>query len=120
MHTLPAKNVNRISTAYWELSPEDRLRFILYSGTLSKIAQHIALTVLIVTNGHRVPMSLRDIERITGWGKSTIAEHLPEVEKLFPIERRGGRAKPVICGDTPAAAGEDDRFAPIVLEGANV
>jgi hypothetical protein len=119
MYTIPNENVNKKSTAYWELSPEDRLRYILYSGSLSKIAQHIALTVLIVTNGHRVPMSLRDIERITGWGKSTIAEHLPEVEKLFPIERRGGRAKPVICGDAPAAV-EDDRFAPISLGGANV
>lgn len=78
------------------MTADQWLQRVLYSGRVTRVAQHLALVIFTLAtlqqkNGVRA--SARDLERITGWGRSTIHDHLEELEDFIHIERVGGRGK---------------------------
>lgn len=76
------------------MSREEFLRQVLYSGEVTKIAQHLALVLFLVSEGkNRVDITLREIEEITGWGKSTIRDHVSELEVFMKVTLGVGRSK---------------------------
>lgn len=76
------------------MSREEFLRQVLYSGEVTKIAQHLALVLFLVSEGkNRVDITVREIEDITGWGKSTIRDHISELEVFMKVTLGVGRSK---------------------------
>lgn len=76
------------------MSREEFLRQVLYSGEVTKIAQHLALVLFLVSEGkNRIGITVREIEDITGWGKSTIRDHISELEVFMKVTLGTGRSK---------------------------
>lgn len=76
------------------MSREEFLRQVLYSGEITKIAQHLALVLFLISDGkNRIDITLREIEDITGWGKSTIRDHVSELEVFMKVTLGVGRSK---------------------------
>ncbi len=76
------------------MTRDEFMRQVLYSGQLTKIAQHIALVVFLVAEGrNQLKLSLRDLERITGWDHKAIKDHMSELEVFMRVTFGGGRAK---------------------------
>ena len=76
------------------LSREEFIRRVLYSGDVTRIAQHLAVVIFLVAEGrNQLNLSVRDLERITGWSRPTIKDHLAELEVFVRVTFGGGRAK---------------------------
>jgi hypothetical protein len=76
------------------MSRDEFLRQVLYSGEVTKIAQHLALVLFLVSEGkNRIDITVREIEDITGWGKSTIRDHISELEVFMKVTLGVGRSK---------------------------
>lgn len=76
------------------MTREDFLRRVLYSGEVTQIAQHLAMVIFLVAEGrNQLNLSVRDLERITGWSRPTIKDHLTELEVFIKVTFGGGRAK---------------------------
>ena len=90
MHTSDgAPRLNAMTAAQW-------LDRVLYSGQITKVAQHLALVVIALAirqekNG--ISASLRDLEKITGWGRSTLKDHLAELDGFIHVTISQGRSK---------------------------
>jgi hypothetical protein len=70
------------------------LREVLFSGRVTGVAQHIALAIFYEAyDTGTANLSARDIDRITGWSASTIAENIGSLGELFDIDIGKGRAK---------------------------
>jgi hypothetical protein len=72
----------------------DWLYAVLHSGEVTQISQHLALVIFhsVDEDGH-LKASARDLERITGWGRQTIADHLGELKVFMSVQLGVGRAK---------------------------
>lgn len=78
------------------MTREDFLRRVMNSGEVTKIAQHLALVIFILSEGkNTIEASARDLERITGWGRSAIMDHLTELEVFMSVTLGVGRGKTV-------------------------
>lgn len=68
---------------------------ILNSGEVTRIAQHLALVIYHLSDPstNTAKLSARDLERITGWGRTSIIEHLDEIEIYIRVKWGQGRAK---------------------------
>lgn len=92
-------SVNRNYTSDQQPRPntvtrEEFLHRVLHSGEVTKIAQHLALVIFLLAEGHnQVKASVRDLERITGWTRTAIRDHLAELEIFMSITFGSGRAK---------------------------
>lgn len=77
------------------VTADEWLKAVLESGQVTRIGQHLALVVYAISklNSEVAKLSSRDLERITGWGKSTIADHLSELEVFMSVTWGKGRAK---------------------------
>lgn len=76
------------------MTRDEFMRQVLYSGQLTRIAQHIALVVFLVAEGrNQLNLSLRDLERITGWHRKAVKEHLDEIQIFMKVTLGTGRAK---------------------------
>ena len=79
------------------LTREEWLHGVLYSGEVTRISQHLALVIyhLADTTTNIAKLSARDLERITGWSKSAIADHMSELEVFVRVKWGAGRAKSI-------------------------
>lgn len=78
------------------LTRDEFLRQVLYSGQLTQIAQHIALVVFLVAEGkNQLGMSLRELQKITGWDRRAIKDHLSELEVFMRVTLGVGRVKAI-------------------------
>lgn len=69
---------------------------ILNSGEVTKVSQHLALVIFLLCEGsNQAKLSVRDLERITGWGRTAIRDHLSELEVFMKVTFGGGRAKTI-------------------------
>ena len=71
---------------------------VLDSGRITRVTQHLALVIFAMAirqqrNG--VSVSVRDLERKTGWSKSMIADHLEELGDFIQMTLGTGRRKSV-------------------------
>ena len=75
-------------------SAREWLKAVLHSGEVTRVGQHLALVIFhaVDENGH-LDASVRDLERITGWGRQTIADHLGELRAFMNLKLGTGRAK---------------------------
>ena len=72
------------------------LHAVLHSGEVTRVGQHLALVIFhSVDEKGRLEASVRDLERITGWGRQTIADHLGELKVFMSVQLGVGRAKSV-------------------------
>jgi hypothetical protein len=79
---------------------EQWLHAVLHSGRVSRIGQHLALVLyhLADVTTNIAKMSARDLERITGWSRTAITEHVNELHKLgefLSVQWGQGRAKSI-------------------------
>jgi hypothetical protein len=79
------------------LTREEWLRAVLYSGEVTRIAQHLALVIyhLADTTTQIAKLSARDLERITGWSRTAIIDHISELEVFVRVTWGKGRAKSI-------------------------
>lgn len=80
------------------MSADEWLHRVLYSGQITRVAQHLALVIHALAHQQTkngVAASLRDLERITGWGRSTLQDHLAELEMCIKVTPGRGRGKSV-------------------------
>lgn len=77
------------------MSRDEWLNAILQSGEVTRIAQHLALVIYHLSDPatNMAKLSARDLERITGWGRTAIIEHLDEMEIYIRVKWGSGRAK---------------------------
>ena len=76
------------------MTREEFLHRILHSGEITKIGQHLALVIFLLAEGNnQLHTSVRDLERITGWSKSMISDHLDELKIFMRVHFGTGRAK---------------------------
>jgi hypothetical protein len=67
---------------------------VLFSGVVDKVAQHLALVIYAESGGNGIlRASVRDLERLTGWSRSVIAENLRALEPVADIVYGVGRSK---------------------------
>lgn len=77
-------------------TPEEWLYAILYSGQVTRVGQHLALVLFHLANEKGVAsLSMRDLQSITGWGRTTISDHLGEIEVFIKTTFGRGRAKSI-------------------------
>ena len=74
---------------------EDWLAAVLSGRDVTRISQHLALVIYHLADPATgiAKRSLRELEAITGWGRSTIADHLAELEVFMRIYLGQGRGK---------------------------
>lgn len=74
---------------------EEWLHVILHSGEITRIGQHLALVIYHMSDPatNTAKLSARDLERITGWGRTAILDHLSEIEVFIRVTWGAGRAK---------------------------
>lgn len=76
------------------MSRDEFVKLVLHSGQITRIAQHLALVVFLAAEGkNQLNMSIRDLQKITGWSRPAIKDHLAELEVFMRITLGGGRAK---------------------------
>ena len=103
-----AQDVNRASTmaaAFTSdtqarpngLTRDEWLHAVLYSGEVTRISQHLALVIyhLADTTTQIAKLSARDLERITGWSRTAIIDHISELEVFVRVTWGKGRAKSI-------------------------
>jgi len=72
----------------------DWLRAVLYSGEVTRVAQHLALVLFHIAGEDGVlHASLRELEAITGWSRQTLSAHLDELRLFVSTTRGHGRGK---------------------------
>lgn len=77
-----------------ERTAEDWLEAILHSGQVTRVAQHLALVIFHIADEKGVAaISMRELERITGWSKSTLAAHLAEIKTFIDVTLGRGRGR---------------------------
>jgi hypothetical protein len=76
---------------------EDWLHVIIHSGEVTRVGQHLALVIyhLADSTTNIAKLSARDLERITGWGRTAIIKHLHEIHEFIRVTWGAGRAKSV-------------------------
>lgn len=76
---------------------EGWLHAILYSGEVTRIGQHLALVIYHLADPatNTAKLSARDLERITGWSRTAIIDHLAEIETFIRVTWGAGRAKSI-------------------------
>lgn len=74
---------------------EEWLDVILRSGQITRIGQHLALVIYHLSDPatNTAKLSARDLERITGWSRTAIIDHLSEIEVFIRVTWGAGRAK---------------------------
>jgi hypothetical protein len=76
------------------MTREEFIRRVLHSGEITQIAQHLALVVFLLAEGrNQLQLSVRDLEKITGWSRPTIRAHIDELDIFMRVTFGGGRAK---------------------------
>ena len=77
------------------MTRDEWLYAILQSGEVTRISQHLALVIYHLSDPatNSAKLSARDLERITGWGRTAIIEHIDELEIYIRVKWGQGRAK---------------------------
>lgn len=77
------------------MTRDEWLYAILQSGEVTRISQHLALVIYHLSDPatNTARLSARDLERITGWGRTAILEHLDELDIYVRVKWGQGRAK---------------------------
>jgi hypothetical protein len=77
------------------MTRDEWLYVILHSGEVTRIAQHLALVIYHLSDPatNSAKLSARDLEKITGWGRTAILEHLDEIDIYIRVRWGQGRAK---------------------------
>lgn len=77
------------------MSRDDWLFAILQSGQVTRIAQHLALVIYHLSDPttNIAKLSARDLEALTGWGRTTIRQHVDELDAFISVTWGQGRAK---------------------------
>lgn len=90
-----------------ERTPEEWLYAVLYSGQVTRVGQHLALVLFHLANEKGVAeLSLRDLQSITGWGRTTIYDHLGEIETFI----KTSFGEDVVVFELPFPRGPDFAF----------
>jgi hypothetical protein len=91
----PTQATSRPGLGHNGLTRDEWIRAILYGGQITRIGQHIALVIYHLTDPSTniAKASLRDLERITGWSRTAIDDHIAEIELYIRITFGAGRAK---------------------------
>src|SRR5258705_7093480 len=104
LSTVHTQDFNGSSTGDQQATPtisngfsrRDLLLRIMFSGEVTRVGQHLALVIFfLVDENGCASVSARDLERITGWTKTAIMDHLAEIEVFIRINYGRGRAKHV-------------------------
>jgi hypothetical protein len=119
-----AQEVNRAQSASTsdgvarpnEMTRDEFLRRVLYSGEITKLAQHIALVICLLAEKGSVHASVRDLERITGWTRQAIRDHLGELQMFMKVTLGVGRSKTHF----ELQGALEDAFATAIVSGAMV
>lgn len=102
MHT--SKNPQVVNAAYTSdgaprsnlMTREEFIRRVLHSGEVTQIAQHLAVVIFLLAEGkNQLKVSVRDLERITGWSRTAIGDHLSELRVFMNVTLGIGRAKAI-------------------------
>lgn len=74
---------------------EEWLHQVLYSGQVTRIGQHLAVVIYHLSDRETnvAKASVRDLDRITGWSRPTIMDHLSELDVFIRVTWGAGRAK---------------------------
>lgn len=77
------------------MTRDEWLYAILRSGQVTRIAQHLALVIYHLSDSstNSAKLSARDLEEITGWGRTAIRQHVDELENFIRVTWGAGRAK---------------------------
>lgn len=77
------------------MSRDEWLFTILRSGQVTRIAQHLALVIYHLSDPSTniARLSTRDLEGMTGWGRTTIRHHIDELDTFIAVTWGQGRAK---------------------------
>lgn len=77
------------------MTRDEWLHVILRSGQVTRIAQHLAFVIYHLSDPetNQAKLSARDLESITGWGRTAIMEHIDELEIYVRVAWGQGRAK---------------------------
>ena len=86
-----------MSTGHNGMSRDEWLHAILRSGQVSRIAQHVALVIYHLSDPttNMARLSTRDLEQITGWGRTAIRHHVDELDYFIRVQWGMGRAKAI-------------------------
>ncbi len=77
-------------------TPDEWLQAILFSGEVTRVGQHLALVLFCLADEKgSATLSMRDLQSITGWGRTTICDHLSEIEHFIKTTFGRGRGKSV-------------------------
>jgi hypothetical protein len=98
------------------MTREEFLRRVLYSGEITKLAQHIALVICLLAEKGSARASVRDLERITGWTRQAIRDHLGELDIFMKVTLGIGRAK----SHFELQGAIEDAFATAIVSGSMV
>lgn len=98
------------------MTREEFIRRVLYSGEVTKLAQHMALVICILAEKGSVHASVRDLERITGWTRQAIRDHLGELDTFMKVTLGIGRAKTHF----EIQGAIEDAFATAIVSGSMV
>lgn len=77
------------------MSRHEFLKRILLSGEITRVAQHLAMAIVVLADECQLKASVRDLERMTGWSKSKIADHLGELDVFMSVTLGVGRGKSI-------------------------
>ena len=89
-------DAHRVRLGGNQMSRIDFQRLLLEGGKLTRIAQHLALAIVAMADSKgRYEVSVRELEELTGWGRSTIARHLHELVEFFAVSFGVGTRKSV-------------------------
>jgi hypothetical protein len=77
------------------ITPQEWIHAVLNSGEVTRIGQHLALVLYHLSDSQTniASLSARDLERITGWGRTAIIDHLSELEIFIRVTWGRGRGK---------------------------
>lgn len=101
-----------------EMTVHQWLDYVIDSDRVTRVTQHLALLVFALAvrqqkNG--VSASLRDLERMTGWSKSMIADHLDELKDAIHMTAGVGRRKSIFELQSLIADAVKDIASPVVV-----
>ena len=79
------------------MTRDEWIHAILRSGEVTRISQHLALVIYHLSDPatNMAQLSARDLEAITGWGRTTIREHVDEIDMFIRVRWGQGRAKAI-------------------------
>jgi hypothetical protein len=118
MNTISSAAVNSLHTEEPTVTRQEWLQRVLFSGEVSRVAQHLALAIHSASGESGVlRASTRDLEKLTGWSRTAIAENLQSLDHIATIVWGRGRAKAAFRFPY-AEDDEDDEYVEVITKEA--